>query len=78
MLTKLPATVVCLLSIWVTALAQTEKVIKIDGDSDFHLGTNTEIAGHLLKPGMYRVKLLTIFETRAQEKAPAITELGVR
>jgi len=27
---------------------------------------------------VYRVKLLTIFETRSQEKAPAIVELGIR
>jgi len=27
---------------------------------------------------VYRMKLLTIFETRSQEKAPAIVELGIR
>lgn len=39
------------------AVAQTQKVIKIDGDGDLHLGTQTVIAGKVLGPGMYRLTL---------------------
>lgn len=36
-------------------LAQREKLIRIDGDGDFHLGTRTIVANHILEKGMYRV-----------------------
>ena len=38
-------------------LGQREKLIKIDGDGDFHLGTKTVVADHILDTGMYRVTL---------------------
>lgn len=46
-----------LLLVSMTVLGQKEKLIKIDGEGDFHLGTRTIIGDHILEKGMYRVTI---------------------
>jgi len=52
--------VLLLLGFGLVAYSQTERLIKIDDDGYFKVGTRTLVARHNLAPGMYRAHLVNI------------------
>ena len=57
MRTKAMLTIVILLLGANIVLGQRQKLIKIDSEGDFHLGTRTMVGDHMLEKGMYRVTI---------------------